>query len=169
MRENILVALDDPDHSRSGGTSSRRGSCCGATARCGAEADTLLAALPAELGLRLRRAPTCPYGTQRRVEIARAMARQPRLLLLDEPAAGLNARRCASSARSSAAIRDSGVTVVLIEHNMGLVMSLCERVTVLASGGSSPTGTPETIAHASAGHRGVSRPDSADARAESLA
>ena len=75
-----------------------------------------------------------PYGIQRRVEIARAMARRPRLLLLDEPAAGLNGEEVRQLGEIVRSIRDSGVTVVIIEHNMGLVMSLCERVTVLASG-----------------------------------
>ena len=71
-----------------------------------------------------------PYGTQRRIEIARAMAAQPRLLLLDEPAAGLNPSEVAELAEIIRDIRRDGVTVVLIEHNMGLVMSLCDRVAV---------------------------------------
>ena len=75
-----------------------------------------------------------PYGIQRRVEIARAMAGSPRLLLLDEPAAGLNGEEERQLGEIVRSIRDSGVTVVIIEHNMGLVMSLCEQVTVLASG-----------------------------------
>ena len=69
-------------------------------------------------------------GTQRRIEIARAMAARPRLLLLDEPAAGLNPSEIGQLADIVRDIRGSGVIVVLIEHNMGLVMSLCDRVTV---------------------------------------
>ncbi|MEU4220248.1 branched-chain amino acid ABC transporter ATP-binding protein/permease [Actinoplanes sp. NPDC026623] len=91
-----------------------------------------------------------PYGTQRRVEIARAVAARPRLLLLDEPAAGLNGdevRRLGEMVRS---IRDSGVTVVVIEHNMGLVMSLCERITVLAGGVVIAEGSPAQVAAAPA-------------------
>jgi branched-chain amino acid transport system permease protein len=87
-----------------------------------------------------------PYGIQRRVEIARAMARDPRLLLLDEPAAGLNGDEVRQLSEIVRSIRSSGVTVVVIEHNMGLVMSLCERVTVLASGAVIADGTPAEVA-----------------------
>ncbi|WP_329263568.1 branched-chain amino acid ABC transporter ATP-binding protein/permease [Streptomyces sp. NBC_01478] len=86
-----------------------------------------------------------PYGIQRRIEIARAMAARPRLLLLDEPAAGLNGEEVQQLAAIVRSIRDSGTTVVLIEHNMGLVMSLCERVTVLSSGGIIAEGTPAEV------------------------
>jgi branched-chain amino acid transport system permease protein len=87
-----------------------------------------------------------PYGIQRRIEIARAIASSPRLLLLDEPAAGLNGEEVRQLAEIVRSIRDSGVTVVLIEHNMGLVMSLCERITVLASGAVIAEGTPAEVA-----------------------
>ncbi|MFJ9629758.1 ATP-binding cassette domain-containing protein [Streptomyces sp. NPDC101175] len=86
-----------------------------------------------------------PYGIQRRIEIARAMAARPRLLLLDEPAAGLNGEEVRQLAQIVRSIRDSGTTVVLIEHNMGLVMSLCERVTVLSSGRIIAEGTPAEV------------------------
>ncbi len=87
-----------------------------------------------------------PYGIQRRLEIARAMATGPTLLLLDEPAAGLNGQEVGQLSEIVRSIRDSGVTVVLIEHNMGLVMSLCDQVTVLASGGVIADGTPAEVA-----------------------
>jgi branched-chain amino acid transport system permease protein len=87
-----------------------------------------------------------PYGIQRRIEIARAMAGGPRLLLLDEPAAGLNGDEVRQLAEIVRSIRDSGVTVVLIEHNMGLVMSLCERVTILSGGAVIAEGTPAEVA-----------------------
>ncbi|MFI6028040.1 branched-chain amino acid ABC transporter ATP-binding protein/permease [Amycolatopsis magusensis] len=87
-----------------------------------------------------------PYGIQRRLEIARAMASGPTLLLLDEPAAGLNGQEVGQLSEIVRSIRDSGVTVVLIEHNMGLVMSLCDRVTVLAGGGVIADGTPAEVA-----------------------
>jgi branched-chain amino acid transport system permease protein len=87
-----------------------------------------------------------PYGIQRRVEIARAMAAGPSLLLLDEPAAGLNGQEVGDLSEIVRSIRDTGVTVVLIEHNMGLVMSLCDRVTVLASGSVIAEGTPAEVA-----------------------
>jgi branched-chain amino acid transport system permease protein len=87
-----------------------------------------------------------PYGIQRRLEIARAMAAAPRVLLLDEPAAGLNGEERAQLAAIVRSIRDSGVTVVLIEHNMGLVMSLCERIVVLDSGKVIAEGLPSEVA-----------------------
>jgi len=87
-----------------------------------------------------------PYGIQRRTEIARAMATSPRLIMLDEPAAGLNGEEVGLLAEIVRSIRASGVTVVLIEHNMGLVMSLCDRVTVLSSGAVIAEGTPAEVA-----------------------
>ena len=87
-----------------------------------------------------------PYGIQRRVEIARALATDPTLLLLDEPAAGLNGQEVGQLREIVRSIRDSGVTVVLIEHNMGLVMSLCDRVTVLSGGAVIADGTPAEVA-----------------------
>ncbi|WP_221358854.1 branched-chain amino acid ABC transporter ATP-binding protein/permease [Streptomyces beigongshangae] len=89
-----------------------------------------------------------PYGIQRRIEIARAMAARPRLLLLDEPAAGLNGGEVQQLIRIVRSIRDSGTTVILIEHNMGLVMSLCEKVTVLSSGRVIAEGTPQEVVSA---------------------
>ena len=76
------------------------------------------------------------------------MASAPRLLLLDEPAAGLNGEERSQLAAIVRSIRDSGVTVVLIEHNMGLVMSLCERVIVLDSGTVIAEGLPAAGGHA---------------------
>jgi branched-chain amino acid transport system permease protein len=88
---------------------------------------------------------TLPYGIQRRLELARAIASAPRLLLLDEPAAGLNGEERAQLATIVRSVRDSGVTVVLIEHNMGLVMSLCERIIVLDSGSVIAEGLPAQV------------------------
>ena len=87
-----------------------------------------------------------PYGQQRLVEIARAMAGKPDILLLDEPAAGLNSTEMQELATLVRSIRDADTTVVLIEHNMSLVMSLCDRVTVLANGAVIADGLPEQIA-----------------------
>ncbi|MER5400778.1 branched-chain amino acid ABC transporter ATP-binding protein/permease [Streptomyces sp. NPDC002599] len=86
-----------------------------------------------------------PYGIQRRIEIARAMAARPRLLLLDEPAAGLNGEEVRQLILIVRSIRDCGTTVILIEHNMGLVMSLCEKVTVLSGGSVIAEGTPQQV------------------------
>ncbi|MEU8609277.1 ABC transporter ATP-binding protein, partial [Actinoplanes sp. NPDC048791] len=87
-----------------------------------------------------------PYGIQRRVEIARAVAAGPVLLLLDEPAAGLNGEETRQLSQIVRSIRDSGITVIIIEHNMGLVMSLCERVTVLSGGRIIADGAPAEVA-----------------------
>ncbi|MFC4587053.1 branched-chain amino acid ABC transporter ATP-binding protein/permease [Sphaerisporangium corydalis] len=87
-----------------------------------------------------------PYGIQRRIEIARAMALSPRLLLLDEPAAGLNGEEVLRLAEMVRSLRASGVTIVIIEHNMGLVMSLCDQVTVLSGGRVIADGLPGEVA-----------------------
>ncbi|TMR97660.1 ABC transporter permease subunit [Nonomuraea basaltis] len=87
-----------------------------------------------------------PYGIQRRIELARAMAMSPTLLLLDEPAAGMNGEEVRRLGEIVRSIRDSGVTVVIIEHNMGLVMSLCDQVTVLSSGKVIADGRPAEVA-----------------------
>ena len=75
-----------------------------------------------------------PYGDQRRLEIARALATEPKLLALDEPAAGMNATETATLSKLLDRIRDDGTTILLIEHDMKLVMSLCDRVLVLDYG-----------------------------------
>ncbi|HVF64333.1 MAG TPA: ABC transporter ATP-binding protein [Casimicrobiaceae bacterium] len=74
------------------------------------------------------------YGDQRRLEIARALATDPKLLALDEPAAGMNATETAALAKLLRDIRNDGTTILLIEHDMKLVMSLCDRVLVLDYG-----------------------------------
>ncbi len=74
------------------------------------------------------------YGDQRRLEIARALATDPKLLALDEPAAGMNATETAALKRLLEHIRQDGTTILLIEHDMKLVMSVCDRVLVLDYG-----------------------------------
>lgn len=86
-----------------------------------------------------------PYGEQRRVEIARALATSPKLLLLDEPAAGLNYNEKQELIALIRQIRDRGVSVVLIEHDMGMVMELAERIVVLNFGKEIANGTPDEI------------------------
>ena len=85
------------------------------------------------------------YGEQRRVEIARALAAQPRLLLLDEPTAGMNPGEAASVARLVREVAKEGRAVLLIEHNVRLVMELCDRITVLNFGKVIARGTPREI------------------------
>jgi len=86
------------------------------------------------------------YGRQRRLEIARAMAAEPTILLLDEPAAGLNAAEQEGLKAMIRKIRDSGVTIIVIEHNMNLVMNVCERLTVFGHGKVIAAGTPREVA-----------------------
>ena len=86
-----------------------------------------------------------PYGDQRRLEIARALATGPKLLLLDEPAAGMNPAEKLSLAALNRAIRDRGVTVLLIEHDMGLVMAISDRVAVLDFGRKIAEGLPVEV------------------------
>jgi branched-chain amino acid transport system ATP-binding protein len=85
------------------------------------------------------------YGLQRRLEIARALASEPRLLLLDEPAAGMNPREKTELIELIQRIRDRGVTVFLIEHDMRLVNAISERVTVLDHGVKIAEGTPDDV------------------------
>ena len=86
------------------------------------------------------------YGDQKRVEIARALCVEPRLLLLDEPAAGMNSRETAVMAALIRAVRDDlRIPVLLVEHDMGLVMGIADRVTVLDFGRRIADGTPAQI------------------------
>jgi branched-chain amino acid transport system ATP-binding protein len=81
-----------------------------------------------------KRATSLPYGHQRRVEIARALATNPKIVLLDEPAAGLNEVETEQLRQILLKVRDSGVTIFLVEHDMKLVMGICEMITVLDYG-----------------------------------
>jgi branched-chain amino acid transport system ATP-binding protein len=86
-----------------------------------------------------------PYGDQRRLEIARALATQPKLLALDEPAAGMNDTETATLGRLLQKIKASGVTLLLIEHDVKLVMGLCDRVAVLEYGRLIAEGEPDSV------------------------
>ncbi len=85
------------------------------------------------------------YGVLKRVELARALASRPRLLALDEPAAGLTQPDRQLLATLIRKVRDQGITVLLVEHDMNLVMALCDRVTVLDFGKVIADGTPEQV------------------------
>jgi len=90
-------------------------------------------------------AKNLPYGDQRRVEIARALATDPKLLVLDEPAAGLNEHESADLMALIRQIRDTGITVFLIEHDMKVVMGVSDRVMVLDNGEKIAEGTPTEV------------------------
>jgi ABC-type branched-subunit amino acid transport system ATPase component len=98
--------------------------------------------LEAEAG---RLATELSYADQRRVEIARALASEPMLVLLDEPAAGMNPTEKLDLMRMVRDIRDRGVTVVLIDHDMSLIMNVSDRVIVLDRGEVIAEGTPAQV------------------------
>jgi branched-chain amino acid transport system ATP-binding protein len=100
------------------------------------------------VGIRARAndsAGSLPYGDQRRLEIARAMATDPKLLALDEPAAGMNPSERRALGELIARIRDGGLTVLLIEHDMRLVMKVCDRMLVLDYGERIAEGLPAEV------------------------
>lgn len=126
--ENVLTGL----HSRLGGLAARL---LGGAAERAATARAL--EMLELVGLADRRhvpAGSLPYGDQRRLEIARALASGPSLLLLDEPAAGMNPAESDALAGLARRIRDGGTTILLVEHDMGFVMDLCDQITVLNFG-----------------------------------
>ncbi|HVO65272.1 MAG TPA: ABC transporter ATP-binding protein [Syntrophales bacterium] len=90
-------------------------------------------------------AANLPFGKGRLLEIARAMALEPHIILMDEPAAGLNSRETSDLAELIEKIKDTGVTVALVEHDMELVMEICSRIIVLNLGHKIAEGTPREI------------------------
>jgi len=139
-RENVVAALGARlNHGLLGGLRSSR------SPQLVKEADRLLDFV----GLARQAEDTArdlPYGMQRRLELARAMALQPRLLLLDEPTAGLVQAEIEQLLGLIEQLRGSGVTVLLIEHNMGLVMGHSDRVVVLDHGAKIAEGSPSEVA-----------------------
>lgn len=100
--------------------------------------------LPAGLGDQI--AKNLPYGQQRRIEIARALASKPKLILLDEPTAGMNPQETESAIRLFRKLRDDlGITVVLIEHDMKVVMGISEYISVIDYGQKIAEGTPDEV------------------------
>ena len=96
--------------------------------------------------LAMYKAGSLPYGAQRRLEIVRALATNPSLLLLDEPAAGMNPSETAELMENIVKIRDTfGIAILLIEHDMNLVMGICEGIAVLNFGQIIAKGTPDEI------------------------
>lgn len=146
--ENVMIAMDHhPERKHFGLTPSviRTSSFVGTELKQEEEVDKLLEIFK----LKDRKhwlAKNLPYGDQRRLEIARAMATGAKLLLLDEPAAGMNAGETAALMDTIRFIRDRfKMTILLIEHDMKLVMGICERIAVLDYGVKIAEGTPAEI------------------------
>ncbi len=95
--------------------------------------------------MRDRKAVTLPYGSQRKVEIARAIVARPKLLLLDEPTAGMNIRETEDLLGVLTKIHDLGITILVIEHDMRVVMGICDHIFVLNFGQKIAEGTPAEI------------------------
>ncbi|HUJ74818.1 MAG TPA: ABC transporter ATP-binding protein [bacterium] len=96
-------------------------------------------------GLAEQEARSLPFGRQRLVELARALASEPKLLLLDEPACGLNPTETEEMARRIAAVRNTGITILIVEHDMSLVMGISDHVVVLSFGSVIAEGTPREV------------------------
>jgi branched-chain amino acid transport system ATP-binding protein len=112
------------------------------------ETDVAVDALLARLGLADRSeelARTLPYGEQKRLEIARALASEPRLLLLDEPAAGMSVGEAADLMALVRGLREQGLTILLVEHHIRVVMQVSDRVAVLNHGELIAEGPPEAV------------------------
>lgn len=92
-----------------------------------------------------KRAASLSYGEKKRLEIARALALKPKVLLLDEPAAGMNALELEWLAETISDLKKSGLAIILVEHHMSLVMKVCDKITVLNFGNKIAEGSPEEI------------------------
>lgn len=112
--------------------------------QCEEEADEILKLLDL-YRFRFEMSTSLPYGAQRKLEIARALATHPKLLLLDEPAAGMNEQETADLANIVYRLKEMGYTILLIEHDMKFVMKICERLYVLNNGCLIASGTPGEI------------------------
>jgi ABC-type branched-subunit amino acid transport system ATPase component len=137
--DNVLVGQHG--HARSGPTSVWPVRTAGERA-LRADADRLLEMFQLT-GYRNRRAGEIPYGSQKQLEMARALAARPRVLLLDEPAAGMTAGDRAALVPRIRSLRDDGLTVVIIEHDMEVISKVCDTVTVLNFGRQLVAGPPD--------------------------
>jgi branched-chain amino acid transport system ATP-binding protein len=142
--ENVMIGRHVRTHAGVVGAVLRTGG----TLREEREIEDRALALLDYVGIRNRandRAGSLPYGDQRRLEIARALATEPRLLALDEPAAGMNPAERLGLGKLIARIRNEGMTILLIEHDVRLVMNVCDRVMVLDYGQKIAEGAPAQV------------------------
>ena len=145
VEENVLVAFARSFTSHLGGALMRTPGLWKKERDMHAKAMDLLKIFDLD-GLASTQAANLPYGQQRKLEIARALATGMKLLLLDEPAAGMNPTETEDLLHCINAIRDRfGIAILLIEHDMSLVMHVCERITVLDYGKTIASGTPGDI------------------------
>ena len=146
-QENVLVAFDQSFTYRLGGAIFRTPKFWKQERDMHAKAIDLLRIFGLE-GLANTEAANLPYGAQRKLEIARALATGMKLLLLDEPAAGMNPTETEDLLHCINVIRDRfGIAILLIEHDMSLVMNVCQRIQVLDYGRTIASGLPEEIAN----------------------
>jgi len=146
VRDNVMVGLHLRGRARVLAILLGRRAVRDEETRLAAEAEAVMALV----GLEHRRdevAGALPYGEQRLVELAVALAARPRLLLLDEPGAGMTGGEKERLIERIRGLRDGGMTVLLVEHDMRLVMSLCDRVTVLDFGRVIADGAPDEVQH----------------------
>jgi branched-chain amino acid transport system ATP-binding protein len=129
VRENIVVtAIGTGQHRRAAGET----------------ADALLDSFGLQ-ALATHAASSLPHGVERRVGVARALAGSPSYVLLDEPAAGLNEGEIGDFADNIRALRDRGLGVLLIDHNVRLILDVCDRIHVLVEGKTLLEGTPDEV------------------------
>ena len=145
VRENVLVGCHSQHHAGFLRNAFRLPGVAQVEAQAAAKADELIEFLGLQAEAQ-RVVGDLPFGTQKRVELARALASQPQLLLLDEPACGLNHEELHSLGELIRDIRDRlKVTVLLVEHHMGLVMGISDRVVALNFGKKIAEGTPAQV------------------------
>ena len=147
VEENVLVAFNESFSYHMGGAIFRTPRFWREEREMHQKAIDLLRIFKLE-GLAQTQAANLPYGAQRKLEIARALATGLKLLLLDEPAAGMNPTETEDLLECINTIRDRfGIAILLIEHDMSLVMNVCQRIQVLDYGRTIASGLPEEIAH----------------------
>lgn len=147
VEENVLVAFNESFSYHMGGAIFRTPRFWREEREMHQKAIDLLRIFKLE-GLAQTQAANLPYGAQRKLEIARALATGMKLLLLDEPAAGMNPTETEDLLECINTIRDQfGIAILLIEHDMSLVMNVCQRIQVLDYGRTIASGLPEEIAH----------------------